>query len=113
MFAKVTRLNRIAYGEITGIYPAAGVLFCGSRGGRSNRIDFHVLPPHEKRRHKTYKSASAFLLTFRTWTLLNHKEELKLMLVLFFGAGISFIFLCGQSKALNVDEQSLSAFFVF
>ena len=44
---------------------------------------------------------------------MNHKEELKLMLVLFFGAGISFIFLCGQSKALNVDEQSLSAFFVF
>ena len=35
------------------------------------------------------------------------------MLVLFFGAGLSFIFLCGQSKALNVDEQSLSAFFVF
>ena len=112
MFAKVTRLNRIAYGEITGIYPAAGVLFAEVAGGRSNRIDFHVLPPLEKRRHKTYKSASAFLLTFRTWTLLNHKEELKLMLVLFFGAGISFIFLCGQSKALNVGERSLPAFFV-
>lgn len=40
MFAKVTRLNRIAYGEITGIYPAAGVLFCGSRGRtvESNRF---------------------------------------------------------------------------
>ena len=35
------------------------------------------------------------------------------MLVLFFGAGISFIFfLCGQSKALNVGERSLPAFFV-
>jgi len=60
----------------------------------------------------TYKSASAFLLTFRTWTLLNHSEELKLMLVLLYGAGISFIFLCRQSKALNVDERSLSAFFM-
>ena len=27
------------------------------------------------------------------------------MLVLFYGAGISFIFLCRQSKALNVDER--------
>ncbi len=35
------------------------------------------------------------------------------MLVLFFGAGISFIFLCRQSKALNVDEQSLSAFLCY
>ena len=34
------------------------------------------------------------------------------MLVLFFGAGLSFIFLCGQSKALNVGERSLPAFFV-
>ena len=33
------------------------------------------------------------------------------MLALFYGAGIPFIFLCRQ--ALNVDEQSLSAFFVF
>ena len=35
------------------------------------------------------------------------------MLALFYGAGIPFIFLCRQSKAWNVDEQSLSAFFVF
>ena len=35
------------------------------------------------------------------------------MLALFYGAGIPFIVLCRQSKALNVDEQSLSAFFVF
>ena len=34
------------------------------------------------------------------------------MLVLFFGAGISFIFLCGQSNDLNVGERSLPAFFV-
>ena len=34
------------------------------------------------------------------------------MLVLFFGAGISFFFLCWQSKALNVGERSLPAFFV-
>ena len=34
------------------------------------------------------------------------------MLVLFFGAGISFIFLCGQSKALNVGERSLPRFCV-
>jgi len=40
MFAKVTRLNRIAYGEITGIYPAAGVVVGGSRGRtvESNRF---------------------------------------------------------------------------
>ena len=44
---------------------------------------------------------------------MNHREELKLMLALFYGAGIPFIFLCRQSKALNVDEQSLSAFFVY
>ena len=35
------------------------------------------------------------------------------MLALFYGAGISFIFLCRPSQAGNVDEQSLSAFFVF
>ena len=35
------------------------------------------------------------------------------MLVLFFGAGISFIFLCGQSKALNVGERSLPAFLCY
>lgn len=35
------------------------------------------------------------------------------MLALFYGAGIPFIFLCRQSKALNVDEQSLSAFLCF
>ena len=35
------------------------------------------------------------------------------MLALFYGAGIPFIFLFRQSKALNVDEQGLSAFFVF
>ena len=34
------------------------------------------------------------------------------MLVLLYGAGFSFIFLCRQSKALNVDERSLSAFFM-
>ena len=76
-------------------------------------ISIFVSAACEGRRHTTIKSASAFLLTFRTWTLLNHREELKLMLALFYGAGIPFIFLCRQSKALNVDEQSLSAFFVF
>ena len=34
------------------------------------------------------------------------------MLALFYGAGIPFIFLCRQSKALNVGERSLPAFFV-
>ena len=65
------------------------------------------------RRHTTYKSASVFSSYIQNLTLLNHREELKLMLAPFYGAGIPFIFLCRQSKALNVDEQSLSAFFVF
>lgn len=34
------------------------------------------------------------------------------MLALFYGAGISFILLGGQSKASDVDERSLSAFFM-
>ncbi len=35
------------------------------------------------------------------------------MFVLFYGAGIFFILLVGQSKASKADERSLSAFFVF
>ena len=97
MFAKVTRLNRIAYGEITG-----DISGCRRSFLRKSRADGRIESIFMCR-HRTKSAGTKHIKAHRLFFLL----------VLFFGAGISFIFLCGQSKALNVGERSLPAFLCY